>query len=810
MKKLFVCLLCLLPLLLSAPLLAQEQPTLLISEVFYNAPGRESDEEWLEIANLGATDLDLSGYKIGDEEDEGGLEGMSQFPAGAVLPAGAVVVIAQNSLGFAALFGQPADYELNDSDPAVPDMRPYLAWATGNMALSNEGDEIILLDGADQLADLMSYGDSQQAFIPAAGGVFVGQSVERVPAGCDTNTAADWQPQLSPTPGQITLDGECHPPTDTGLALGLLSIGQIQGQGNVSPYVNEFVSFQGIVTGQYEDQNAAGTIYYTLFVQDVPGRDDGDPLTSDGIAIFLGRSRPDHTIGDLLLVRGLVTEFFGFTEVDYEGLELTLLSSDNPLPVAIPLPAENPERLEAMLVTLPAGVVVNPTYAGCGLAVVPAGTTPTRIIRQQESDPIGQIIPVLHNSDVHCADFPDLKSGDQIAGLSGPFAYNFDFFRIVNQDPAGLTITSAPFPPLPTPPTLAPHQFSVASFNVENYFDTQDDTGDPSAEPVPTAAELAVKQAKLVYAIAHNLGCPTLVGIVEVEKELLLLELAEQLTASCGFTYQVSHRESADGRGIDVALLSDPGRVTIQNIQLRQSCTVLNTGITDLNADCAESHTLFSRPPIEVTMLIDGQPHIVYVNHFKSKRGGADTTGPERIAQAEHINELVEALLSEQPQARIMVIGDFNDYFLSPTLQIMTEEGPLDNALGQVAENERYSYIFSGASQLIDGLLLSPALVERLVNVQLVHVNADFPDNWQTDITPDHLPYRSTDHDLPLMVLQLDPPLPTPSPIPPAPPTATPIPPSPANTSSNFNWLYAAGGFLLAVLIGVGLWKRSR
>lgn len=809
MKNLLVCLLCLLPLLLSAPLLAQEEPTILITEVFYNAPGRESEQEWLEIANLGSTEVDLSGYKIGDEEDEGGLEGMSQFPEGAVLPAGAVAVIAQNSLGFAALFGRPADYELNDSDPAVPDMRPHPAWATGNMALSNEGDEITLLDGNDQIADLMSYGDSQQAFIPAASGVFVGQSVARVPAGCDTDTAADWQPQLAPNPGDITLEGECHPPTDTGLALGLLPIGQIQGEGDVSPYVNEFVSFQGIVTGHYEDQNAAGIVYYSLFIQDVPGRDDGNPLTSDGLAIFLGRSQPDYTIGDLLLVHGLVTEFFGFTEIDYEGLELTRLSSGNPLPAAIPLPAENPEALEAMLVTLPDAVVVNPTYGGCGLAVVPAGTNPSRIIRQQESDPVDTIIPVLHNSDVHCADFPDLKTGDQIGGLTGPLTYNFDFFRIVHQDPAGLTITPAPFPPLPTPPTLAANQFSVASFNVENYFDTQDDTGDPSAEPVPTATELALKQAKLVYAIANHLGCPTLVGIIEVEKESLLLELAEQLRDGCGFTYQVSHRESADGRGIDVALLSDPGRVTIQNVQLRQSCTVLNTGITDLNADCPEGHTLFSRPPIEVTMLIDGQPHLIYVNHFKSKRGGADTTNPERLAQAEHINELAEAVLSEQPQARIMVIGDFNDYFLSPPLQKMTEEGPLDNALGQVAENERYSYIFSGASQLIDGLLLSPALVERLVAVQIMHVNADFPANWQSDTSPEHLPYRATDHDLPFMVLQLDAPPSTPSPVPPV-PSPTPLPPAPAGTSPNFNWLYAAGGLLLAVLVGVGLWRRSR
>ncbi|MBK7218875.1 MAG: hypothetical protein IPH95_17950 [Candidatus Promineofilum sp.] len=72
-----------------------------------------------------------------------------------------------------------------------------------------------------------------------------------------------------------------------------LSIGVIQGTGSESPYLNRFVNFRGVVVGRYEDQNTRGDVYYTLFVQDVPNATDGDPATSDAIAVFLGReSRP--------------------------------------------------------------------------------------------------------------------------------------------------------------------------------------------------------------------------------------------------------------------------------------------------------------------------------------------------------------------------------------------------------------------------------------------------------------------------------------------------------------------------------------
>jgi predicted extracellular nuclease len=159
---------------------------------------------------------------------------------------------------------------------------------------------------------------------------------------------------------------------------------------------------------------------------------------------------------------------------------------------------------------------------------------------------------------------------------------------------------------------------------------------------------------------------------------------------------------------------------------------------------------------LQVDLLIGNEPLTVFVNHFKSKRGGEFETEPRRIAQAEHINSLVAGLLQTDPGAAIIVTGDFNDYGDSVPMQTLTEgDGVLTNVLWQIPEERRYSFVFSGASQLIDGMLISPGLLESVAAVDILHTNADYPDAWSSDLSPERIAYKSTDHDIPLLVLQL-------------------------------------------------------
>ena len=573
----------------------------------------------------------------------------------------------------------------------------------------------------------------------------------------------------------------------------MLPIGEIQGTIDVSPYLNRFVNFRGVVVGRYEDENTRGDVYYTLYIQDTPDAADDDPATSDGIAVFLGRDpRPDIAPGDRVRVGGKVTEFYGLTEIDDKGLVLSIEEPGGtlPVPTIIDPPADMDaqlayfEALEGMRVAFrDEAVVAGPTHSGCGFAVIDAAATAELpVIRRFDDDPIGRVVPVLYPSDRQCDDIPQVKTGDGLTGLEGALTYNFDQFKIIIDSADGLTITPAEMPVAPTLPPVGPAQIVIASLNLKDYFDTVRDTNE-QGEPVWTADELLARQTKLAHVIADVLNCPTLLAMQEVEHEALLVDLAAELREECGFTYQVSHIESPDARGIDNALISDPRHVTVDDLALRQTCSPVPTEIADPTIRCeGGQEPLFGRPPLEILTHIDGRPTTIFVNHFKSKRGGEVETDLQRIRQAVFLNGLATEMLTTDPSARIVALGDFNDTDLSPTLALLTDPaqgGHFTNALANIPSDERYTYNFGGVVELIDAILLSPVLMEEINQATILHINTDFPIAWSLDTSPERLAFRVSDHDVPVVVLG-QPPEPTVEPLPTSTPTPAPSPtPSP-------------------------------
>ena len=77
---------------------------LLITEVMYDPAGEEPAGEWIEVFNAGDTAVDISAYKLGDEEEFDGPEGMFQFPTGSIISPGEVIVIANRTDIFYKLF----------------------------------------------------------------------------------------------------------------------------------------------------------------------------------------------------------------------------------------------------------------------------------------------------------------------------------------------------------------------------------------------------------------------------------------------------------------------------------------------------------------------------------------------------------------------------------------------------------------------------------------------------------------------------------------------------------------------------------
>jgi DNA/RNA endonuclease YhcR with UshA esterase domain len=186
--------------------------SLLISEVCYDGtiPDTEGDE-FVEVFNPTGDVVDLSAYKIGDEETKGQGEGMYQFPPGTTIGPQGLLVIAKNAAQFQARFGFYPDLEVRISgadftDTAiVPNVAKYTLWATGSWALSNTGDEVLLLGPADEIVDAIAYKSGDYAAVGVSGDISAPapRSLQRVGDGDTDDMNADFA-IAEPNPGSLT------------------------------------------------------------------------------------------------------------------------------------------------------------------------------------------------------------------------------------------------------------------------------------------------------------------------------------------------------------------------------------------------------------------------------------------------------------------------------------------------------------------------------------------------------------------------------------------------------------------------------
>src|SRR3989338_2579942 len=76
-----------------------------INEIFYDTPGTDGDEEWIEIFNEANGEIELTNYKIGDEETQGDSEGMYQFPSSSKIKSKGFAIVAQKADIFYSIYG---------------------------------------------------------------------------------------------------------------------------------------------------------------------------------------------------------------------------------------------------------------------------------------------------------------------------------------------------------------------------------------------------------------------------------------------------------------------------------------------------------------------------------------------------------------------------------------------------------------------------------------------------------------------------------------------------------------------------------
>ena len=203
---------------------------------------------------------------------------------------------------------------------------------------------------------------------------------------------------------------------------------------------------------------------------------------------------------------------------------------------------------------------------------------------------------------------------------------------------------------------------------------------------------------------------------------------AHELLASYG--YQPYLIDGPDSRGIDVAYLVRGDLATVDGVGAYPE----PTGLT-------------SRPPLILTATIhlDSGDVPVYIlnNHFSSLASGEAATEPRRTGQAAWNVTLMERIRQSDPEANFIVMGDFNSFYQTRPIDTL-QEADLRHIYEYLPDDERpYTYIFQGATQTLDHILVSPSLFDEITEVTAVHLNADYP----ISASDDNSARRVSDHD---------------------------------------------------------------
>jgi len=143
------------------------------SEVFYDTPGDDDIEEWIELYNPTSDLVDLSGVTIEDNTNS------YPIPEGTLIAAGEFLVIARDETGFNNLYGFSPD--LNDL----------------TLGLNNGGDVLRLKTGEEEI-DMVAWEDFVLGWSLEAS---QGESIQRYPPNQDTDTVSDWISHTTPNPG---------------------------------------------------------------------------------------------------------------------------------------------------------------------------------------------------------------------------------------------------------------------------------------------------------------------------------------------------------------------------------------------------------------------------------------------------------------------------------------------------------------------------------------------------------------------------------------------------------------------------------
>ena len=201
---------------------------------------------------------------------------------------------------------------------------------------------------------------------------------------------------------------------------------------------------------------------------------------------------------------------------------------------------------------------------------------------------------------------------------------------------------------------------TIAFYNLENLFDTIDnpdkkDEYSPILQMKSGKEEAYIQKienaAKVISEIGKEITKKSLsiIGVCEIENSDVLDDLLKNKhLKNEGYNYV--HVDSPDWRGIDVALIYKEADFSVSDYKTYE-----------LKAWNSEGYRIKTRSQLLVSGYLDGELIHVIVNHWPSQRGGTKKTEYLRVKSAELNLKIIEDIYFDEPNAKIITLGDFND-----------------------------------------------------------------------------------------------------------------------------------------------------
>ena len=264
---------------------------------------------------------------------------------------------------------------------------------------------------------------------------------------------------------------------------------------------------------------------------------------------------------------------------------------------------------------------------------------------------------------------------------------------------------------------------TIAFYNLENLFDTENDPITFDDDRTPEGKDHWTKEiyqdklknmARVIAEIGADVSgtTPAIIGVCEVENRTVLEDLVNQKPL-IKKDYGIIQFNSPDRRGIDVALLYKKKLFTPTSYKAKELL---------IYDDNDKSKRVFTRDQLIVSGILDGDKINLIVNHWPSRRGGEKRSRSKRIKAAKLNRQIIDSLFSEDPYAKIITMGDFNDDPTSPSIKKylkaqQKKEGlsikELYNPMEDIAKKGLGSLAYRDNWNLFDQIIISTELTKK-------------------------------------------------------------------------------------------------